>query len=230
MPSDAPLDVHLVRTSITTVLQRLLDRLSTEIEKRRSPIDKKVDECSKRVTLDHLAAELAGARGTKAPPHHGRQHLEDRKQGAALALLLLLGDEDAVASLQDSGVHLEQMMGLNHARHPQGAFVAWLRGSPGDWRESFAQLGGLPALIATIQTATDEELAASRVAALLLIDAMAALTRMLSPLVGADNPVRMGTLATLSDDPTTAVFIPTLVVALRRSSVLRDNLETIVNA
>lgn len=167
-----PIDVERVRFSIAAVLQRALDSMTREIEKRRDPTA--TGEEANWAVLEVVGRTLARKRGANAPPRYGRQSQAERERALSLALGLVLGDPGASARLEQDAARVERMIGLDRGRRSRGGLPAWLDGPPDEGLQGFANVGSLPALIEAMKTATDEELTASRRLARIMLDGISA--------------------------------------------------------
>lgn len=223
-----PIDTRRVGTSIAAVLDRHLKAILKEVDKRRVP--GLAPEEANWAALEQIGRLLARRRGPKALPRFGRQRSEERERAMALALGLALGDEATAARLEDDGGQLERMLGVDRGRRSRAGLPAWLEGPPGDGLEVFANFGSLPALIGAVKDATEEELMASRRLARIVLDGVTAVTRIATAVVGVDNPVGFGGLAYFRDDPVTVSWLLAFLVGVGRSSMLSENLRTVVDS
>jgi hypothetical protein len=219
-----PIETARVRLSITATLAKTLGALNKELA-RRSPTSE-----GDWTALEQIGRSLAGKRGPNALPRYGRQRRADRERAMTLALGLVLGDERAVARLEHDGQHVERLIGLDRGRRPRGALPAWLDGPPGDGLETFAHLGSLPALIETMESATDDELAASRGLARIMLDGVLAFTRIADAFVGAENASGFGAISAFRGDPMAAVWLLAFVIAAGRSATLNEGLHTVIDS
>jgi len=223
-----PLDVARVRTSITAVLSRLLEAMTKEIEKRRD-VGASGDDAH-WAALEQVGRTLARKRGSNALPRYGRQPQVERERAVTLALGLVLGDAGASARLEEDASRVERMIGLDRGRRPHAGLPAWLNGPPDEGLTGFANFGSLPALIETMRTASDEELAASRGLARIMLDGMTAFARIANAFTGMENPAGFGAISVFRDDPMAAVWLVSFVIAAARSSELSEGLRTVVDS
>jgi len=223
-----PLNVTRVRTSITAVLRRSLEAMTKEIEKRRD-VGATGDDAN-WAALEQVGRRLARRRGSNALPRYGRQPQAEREQAVTLALGLVLGDASASARLEKDASRVERMIGLDRGRRPHAGLPAWLDGPPGEGLAGFANFGSLPALIETMSTASDEELAASRGLARIMLDGMTAFARIADAFTGMENPAGFGAISIFRDDPMAAVWLVSFVIAATRSSELSEGLRTVVES
>jgi hypothetical protein len=221
-----PIEIERVRLSVAAILSHTLDSLHKELARRSSTSDKDGDWTA----LEQIGRTLAGKRGPNALPRYGRQRRADRERAMTLALGLVLGDERAVARLEDDGQHVERLIGVDRGRRPQGGLPAWLDGPPGDGLDTFAHLGSLPALIETMQSATDDELAASRSLARIMLDGVLAFTRIADAFAGTENASGFGAISAFRGDPMAAVWLVAFVIAAGRSATLNEGLHTVVDS
>jgi hypothetical protein len=217
-----------VRTSITAVLGRSLEMFAKEIDKRRERAVSSED--STWAALEQIGRLLARKRGRNTVPRHGRQTREERDRAMTLMLGLAFGHDGAAARLEDDAPHVERMLGLYRARRSRAGMGAWLDGPAGEGLDAFAYLGSLPALIETFETVSDEELAASRVSARIMLDGMAAFAHVADAFAVTENAVGLAAIDLFRDEPITAVWMTAFVIAASRSSALSENLRSIVNA
>jgi len=153
-------DIARVRTSIVDLLSHNLARVTKEVDKRRDPAASGDD--ANWTALEQVGRILAGKHGPHAPPRYGRQRRAERERAMTLLLGLALGNVSATARLEHDADQVERMIGLDRGRHSRGGLPAWLDGPPAEGLEIFAHVGGLPALIDTMRSVTDDELVASR--------------------------------------------------------------------
>jgi hypothetical protein len=223
-----PIEIGRVRDSIVAILSRSLQTILKEIDKRREP-GTAGDEAN-WAALEQIGRVLARKRGANALPRYGRQRRDERERAMTLAVGLVLGDEGTFARLQQDAHRIERMIGVDRGRHPRGGLPPWLDGPPAEGLEAFAHFGSLPALIEIMTTATDEELAASRALARIMLDGMTAFTRIADAFTGTDNAAGFGAIAVFRDEPMTAVWIVAFVVAAGRTSELNEGLRSVVDS
>lgn len=223
-----PVEPERVRASITAVLRRSLEMFTKEIDKRRERGASSED--STWAALEQIGRTLARKRGKNTLPRYGRQTREERDRAMTLMLGLALGHTAAAARLENDEPHVERMLGLYRARRPRAGMGAWLDGPAGEGLDAFAYLGSLPALIETFETVSDEELAASRISARIMLDGMVAFAHMADAFAVTENAVGLAAIDVFRDEPTTAVWMTAFVIAASRSSALSENLRSIVNA
>jgi len=223
-----PLDVARVRTSITAVLSCSLEAMTKEIEKRRD-VGASGDDAN-WAALEQVGRTLARRRGSNALPRYGRQPQVERERAVTLALGLVLGDAGASARLEEDASRVERMIGLDRGRRPHAGLPAWLNGPPDEGLTGFANFGSWPALIETMRTASDEELAASRGLARIMLDGMTAFARIANAFTGMENPAGFGAISVFRDDPMAAVWLVSFVIAAARSSELSEGLRTVVDS
>lgn len=223
-----PIDVGRVRGSIVAALRHFLDLLHKEIQRHREPTAGDDDGTWK--ALERVGHVAAGKRGTNSIPHYGRQKREERARAMTLALGLVLGDEGSVSRLEQDAHLLERMVGVDRGRRRRGDVPPWLEGPPSEGLEAFAYFGSLPALMTTMASATDEELKASRTLARIMLDGITAFTRIADSLTGTDNAVGLGAIRAFRDEPAAAVWLTAFVIAAGRSSMLSENLRSVVDA
>lgn len=223
-----PVDIARVRTSIVDLLRHTLARVTKEVARRRDP--NAVGDDASWTALEQVGRILAGKRGPNAPPRYGRQRREDRERAMTLLLGLALGDEGVTARLERDADRVERMIGLDRGRRSRGGLPAWLGGPPGEGLGVFAHVGGLPALIETIRSVTDEELVASRSLARLLLDGITAFANITDAFTQVDNATGLRALTTFRGDPMGAVWMLTIVVAAGRSSMLNEGMRTVVDS
>ena len=223
-----PIEIGRVRDSIVAVLRDSLDTLTKEVEKRRDA--EVVGQDGTWPALEEIGRALARKRGAKALPRYGRQRSEERERAMTLALGLVLGDEGAMARLEQDAHRLERMIGVDRGRRPRGGIPAWLDGPPSEGLEAFAQFGSLPALIDTIASSSDDELAASRTLARIMLDGMTAFTRIADAFTGTENAAGFGAIAVFRDQPMATTWMVSFVIAAGRSSMLSDGLRSVVDS
>lgn len=221
-----PVEIARVRQSVAAVLCHTLDTLNKELARRSSTFGQDGDWTA----LEQIGRTLAGKRGPNALPRYGRQRRADRERAMTLALGLVLGDERAVARLEHDGQQVERLIGLDRGRRPRGGLPAWLDGPPGDGLDTFAHLGSLPALIETMQSATDDELEASRGLARIMLDGILAFTRIADAFVGTENASGFGAISTFRGDPMATVWLLAFVIAAGRSATLNEGLHTVIDS
>lgn len=221
-----PIEIERVRLSVTAVLTNALLTLTKEVSRRAS----KAKGNGEWDAIEQIGSILAAKRGPNAPPRYGRQRRADRERAMALAIGLVLGDKEAIARLEAEGEHVERLIGVDRGRRSRGGLAAWLDGPPGDGLEAFANLGSLPALIETMRSASDDELEASRSLARIMLDGVAAFTRIADALAGADNASGFGAIAVFRGDPMAAVWLIAFTIAAGRSATISEGLHSVVDA
>lgn len=221
-----PIEVERVRSSVTAVLSHVLMTLTKEVSGRAS----KAKSSGDWNTIEQLGSILAAKRGPSAPPRYGRQRRADRERTMTLLIGLVLGDKEAAARLEAEGEHVERLIGVDRGRRARGGLPAWLDGPPGVGLEAFANLGSLPALIETMRSATDDELEASRSLARIMLDGIAAFSRIAEALTGTDNAFGFGAIAVFRGDPMMAVCFVAFTIAVGRSATLSEGLHSVVDS
>lgn len=223
-----PVDIARVCASIVGLLTDKLALLTKEVDKCRDP--EATSDDAKWTALERVGGILAGMRGPKAPPRYGRQPRHERERAMTLLLGLAIGDERAAARLEHDADQVERMIGLDRGRRSRAGLPPWLDGAPAEGLGIFAHLGGLPALIDTMKSVTDEGLAASRILARTLLDGIAAFSKIADAFTQIDNATGFGAITILRSDPMAAVWMLTIVVAAGRSSTLNEGLRSVVDS
>jgi len=223
-----PIQTGPVRSSIATVLHGMQDVLAREVEKRRD-LSLPPDE-STWAALETVARTVARKRGAHAPPRWGRQTRNDRERATTVLLGLALGYEQAAERLTEDANRIERLMGVDRARRARGGLGAWLSGPASEGFEAFASIASLPALIYTVESATDEELAATRESARTLLDGISAFSRIADAFALSENATGLAAFEALTGDPMATVWVTALVLSIRRTTDYEENLRTVVDA
>jgi hypothetical protein len=130
---------------------------------------------------------------------------------------LLLADPLALEHLEADSPAVERLLGVDRGRRYRTDHTRpWLIGSPEEDLAVFANLGGLPHLIAVTEDATDEELQAARSFSRLLLDGLATFSKIADAFTGRDNASGMAMLGLVADDAgASAVMVPLFIAMLR---------------
>lgn len=108
-----------------------------------------------------------------------------------------------------------------------GGSLPWLDDPASEGLEVFAEFGSLPALIETVESASDEDLVASRSLARITLDGVAALSRIADSFAGTDNAVGLAAVEAFRDSPFTAVWLPSFIIAAGRSATLGESVREV---
>jgi hypothetical protein len=119
------------------------------------------------------------------------------------------------------------MLGLDRARRPVAGFPGWLDGPPSEGLAVFAEFGSLPSLIETVESASDEELYASRSVARITFDGITALARIADAFAGTENAIGLAALKAFQDDPFLRVWLPPFIIAAGRSAAVSEGLREV---
>lgn len=223
-----PVQTTRIGPSIAGILRRAQEMLAKEIEKRRDP--SLPPHQATEAALQKVARTLARKRGPHAPPRFGRQSLEDREAGTSLLLGLVLGYPEASKRIPTDAVKFERLTGLDQARRNRLGLAAWLSGPPGEGLESFESIASLPALIRAAESASDEELIASRDLARTLLNGIQAASRMVSAFALTDNAAGLAAWEAVAEQPAAAAWLTAFTIAIRHTARHDDNLRTLVDA
>jgi hypothetical protein len=147
-----------------------------------------------------------------------------------LAFGLLLGVDDASEHLKEDAQHIERMIGIDRGRTPRGGLPALLHGPAGEALAGFASLCSLPALIETVEKATQDELATSRMLARIFLSGLVTFARITDSVAVSDNAMGLAAIETLSDDPNAAVWLVAFIITVKPSRVLNENLQAFTTA
>lgn len=222
-----PIETSRARAAIASYLRKLLEAVGRELTKQGAEADR---PDARWQAIQKVARRLAAKRG-KGFPRLSRQNLDERAQGMALGLGLLLNDDSAMARVEADGTLLERLMGVDRARRfrPQGV-QPWLDGPPEEGLLTFARTGGLERLITVVESASDAQLEVSRELARTLLDGVVAFSRIADAIAGRDNSSGMHAIRLISGEPTTPMFIVPVVLSILSSSELAGNLEQVLMA
>jgi DNA-binding transcriptional MerR regulator len=222
-----PIETDRARYSIIAVLQRLHRLMLKEVDKRRDPSLPYED--ARWGALEQIGRTAARKRRKHALPRVSRQKLEDRERATTLLLGLGLGYPEAAEHLGKNGVHAERLIGVDKGRRPHAGLNAWLTGPAGEGLEAFGSFGSLPALIAVVESATDDELLTSRERGRTILSGIAAVSRIADALALGDNVTGLGAWEALENDPMASVWLTAFVISIGRISEYDANLRGIID-
>ena len=223
-----PVDAARVQASVAADLTRLLEVMTKEVAKRRRRSDG--SEVSTWEALEQIARRWARKRGSKAPPRYGRQKLEDRERAMTLAFGLVLGVDGVAERIKEDAHRIERMIGIDRGRNPRGGLPALLHGPAGDALAGFADLCSLPALIHAVENTAADEFSTSRVMARVFLNGLVTFARITDAVAVSENAIGLAAIETLHDDPNTGVWLVALIVAVKPSRVLNENLQALTTA
>ncbi|MFI4993071.1 MAG: hypothetical protein ACHQCH_05585 [Solirubrobacterales bacterium] len=223
-----PIDTVRVRASIAAELRRLHEFVTNEVDEHRGR--SAAGEGSTWVALEEIGRLWARKRGSNAPPRYGRQTLDDRARAMTLILGLALGDNGASSRLEEDAHRVEWLIGADRGRHSRAGLPTLLKGTPGEGLADFASFASLPALIETIESATEDEVAASRMLARLMLDGITGFARIVDAFTVIENVFGLAAMETFRDDPNAAVWLTAFVIAVGRSRELSENLRSLLDA
>jgi hypothetical protein len=222
-----PVDTDRVRQSMAVSLQGLIELFDKEVAKRT---DRPNDPGARWQAIQAIARTVASKR-TKGIPRLGRQALSERSAGVALTFGLMTNEPLALQHLEADAPALERLMGVDRGRRfkPGGA-APWLDGPPEEGLASFAELGGVARLLKVLKEASDAELELARSLARTLIGGISALSRIADAIAGRDNAAGFAWVRFTANEPSTAVLVVPLLVAILRTSELASGLDQVLTS
>ncbi|HEX5407429.1 MAG TPA: hypothetical protein VFX16_34580, partial [Pseudonocardiaceae bacterium] len=159
-------------------------------------------------------------------PRFGRQFLSAREQAFTVMFGLGLGEPAAVDALDASADDIERALGLDQGRlyRPAGQ-GPWLTGPAAEGPAMFAEVGSLPNLIETLQSADDAEIEAARPLAYVLLTGLTTFSQIADAFAGYRNAAGIAGLTVFADNLMVRILFPAFVIAFMRSA---DNAASLV--
>ncbi|MFF3554570.1 hypothetical protein ACFYXL_14315 [Streptomyces tsukubensis] len=208
-----PITTDAVRSAVVADLRAAGDALQEHINP--SLFADGVPEQVPRETVESFAAGLAARRGPKAVPRPVRQPADERARSVEL-MLRAFGLGETVTATDGEAFAVERLLGVSAGRRQKVHGVGpWLTGSPQDLFAA-APAVALPALAEAMATVTDTDLEEARPVAHALFFGMPLVARLIGTVHGKDNHAGFGGIARLDEEPTAALWMVAMGVALRR--------------
>jgi hypothetical protein len=221
-----PVPVIRAQHSMITVFRKLQADIEKELTKR-SVTD---EEHGRGQVLAEVARDMAASR--KGPiPRFARQSLADRTTAFETILKLGLGETLPLQELATNADQVERVMGLHRGRHyrPNGV-GPWLMGPADEGLALVQELGSLPKLTETLETATSDELEQARPFVRTLLTGIAAFSQMADAFAGYHNAAGLAAAVALKESPLIPVMILAWVISALRSETLTSNMTEVNEA
>jgi DNA-binding transcriptional MerR regulator len=221
-------DVAKVRLSIAAYLKSVQAAYDRDLQ-RLDP-DAATDPKARLSAIQAGARKLAAKRG-KGFPRLGRQSLDDRADAVTQMLGMVFQEEVVVQHLEEDAAKVERLIGVDRGRRfrPAGA-IPWLSGPPEEGLSTFASFGSVPSLIASIESATGEQMVAARTICRTVLYGIATFSRIADAAIGRDNASGMAGMGAVSGDPFVGVTAVPMFVSILRNSELAANTQAILDA
>jgi hypothetical protein len=224
-----PVPTSRAQDSMTRCLHRLQVDLQKQLARRRTGTRQQGGQ-DRGDVLAEVARDLAVQRRTPIP-RFGRQSLAARQQAFETILRLGLGEELTPGQLDHTGAAVERVMGIDQARRYRSSGAQpWLTGPPAESLALVHEMGSLPHVTGTLESADDRDLEAARPLARTLLTGISAFSLMADAFVGYPNASGLGAAPFLSDSPLIRVMVLAWAISITRSPVLATNLAEISGA
>jgi hypothetical protein len=213
-----PVPTARVQTSMIAVMRKVQADVAKELGKRAAAKGHD-DELGRSQAIADVARELAARRG-RGLPRFGRQPSEDRAQGVETMFRLLMGEDPALAPLdQQAAAAAERFMGLDQARryHAPGT-GPWLTSAPAEGLASFQQFGSLPRLIEAVESADEDEFEQARPLACTFMNGIAAFSQLADAFAGYRNAAGLAAVEAIKDQPLISVMATAFIISGMRAS------------
>jgi len=209
-----------------TVFRKLQADMEKELAKRSDASKGH----SREQALAEAARDMAASRKTPIP-RFTRQSLADRTSAFETILKLGLGEKLPPQELATSADQVERVMGLHRARHyrPNGV-GPWLTGPADEGLALVQELGSLPKLTETLESATVTELEQARPFVRTFLTGIAAFSQMADAFAGYNNASGLASAVALKESPLIPVMILAWVISALRSEALSSSMTEVNEA
>jgi hypothetical protein len=171
---------------------------------------------ARTAAIDKIARKLAAVRGGGLP-RHSRQPLDERARAMALMIRLFLDEPVEQTTFEADAAAVEHLMGVDRGRKFRVAGAEpWLSGTPSEGLVGFRRVGTVTALIEAVESATDNEFEAARQMARTVMQGIVFFSRMADAQAGRPNAAGMAGMEASVNDPTSAIWLPSLFVSIAR--------------
>lgn len=222
-----PVPIARAQSSMVTALRKLRTDVEKEVAKRSASASA---ADSRTAAIADIALELAGQRKTPIP-RLARQSRTERAQAFETILRLGFGDDVPPDELGANADGVERLMGLHRTRrYRSNGIEPWLTGPADGSFPVFQQVGSLPNMITTLESARADELEQARSTARNLLVGLVAFSQLADAFAGYHNASGLAMAVALKEQPLIPLMLLAWMLVAQRSESLSENLITVSNA